>query len=152
MGNMLFTKCFDNHLHAFRVVHTKERCIVKMSDLTFYKPFNIQRSSFSDETLYIVPSFTMFWRQNKWFLRMPWFNGRPLMVPITLCLLPLMEVPFEHIDINISSNQWCSSFVKSFYIKQKAIFPGKMGACTVSQGMDIWRDDKITRGKLQKDM
>lgn len=61
LTNKLFTESFDDHHHAFRVVQTEERCITKMSELRFYKPFDIQSSySVSDEKLYILPSFTMF--------------------------------------------------------------------------------------------
>lgn len=59
--NKLFTENFDEHHHAFRVVQSEERCIIKMSEIQFYKPFDIQ-SSYSDvdESLYIIPSFVMF--------------------------------------------------------------------------------------------
>lgn len=59
--NKLFTENFDEHHHAFRVVQSEERCIIKMSEIQFYKPFDIQSSySVVDESLYIIPSFVMF--------------------------------------------------------------------------------------------
>ena len=61
LANKLFTENFDDHHHAFRVLQSEERCIIEMSDLKFHKPFDIQSSySVSDESLYIILSFTMF--------------------------------------------------------------------------------------------
>lgn len=59
--NKLFTENFDDHHHAFRVLRSVERCLLKMSELKFHKPFDIQSSyNVSDESMYIIPSFTMF--------------------------------------------------------------------------------------------
>ncbi len=33
---------FYEHLHAFRVLLSEERCIIKMSEIKFYEPFDIQ--------------------------------------------------------------------------------------------------------------
>lgn len=61
LTNKLFTENFDDHHHAFRVLRSVERCLLKMSELKFHKPFDIQSSyNVSDESMYIIPSFTMF--------------------------------------------------------------------------------------------
>lgn len=61
LANKLFTENFDGHHHAFRVLQSEEKFIIKMSELKFNKPFDIQSSySVSDESLYIIPGFTMF--------------------------------------------------------------------------------------------
>lgn len=52
--NKLFTENFDDHHHAFRVLRSVERCLLKMSELKFHKPFDIQSSyNVSDESMYI---------------------------------------------------------------------------------------------------
>ncbi len=35
---------FYEHLHAFRALQSEERCIIKMSEIQFYEPFDIQNS------------------------------------------------------------------------------------------------------------
>lgn len=56
----LFTDSYDAHHEAFRVLQSEERCIIKMSETKFYKPFDIQSSySVADEKQYIISSFVM---------------------------------------------------------------------------------------------
>ena len=57
----LFTEMFVEHHHAFKVLPTEERCVMKMTELKCHKPFDIQSSyGKADESLYIIPSFIMF--------------------------------------------------------------------------------------------
>lgn len=52
---------FLEHHHAFKVLLTEELCVMKMTELKFYQPFDIQSSyGKADESLYIIPSFVMF--------------------------------------------------------------------------------------------
>ena len=44
LTNKLFTEKFDDHHHAFRVLHSAERFLLKMSELKFHKLFDIQNS------------------------------------------------------------------------------------------------------------
>lgn len=61
LTNKLLTENFDEHYHAFQVQRSNEKFIVKMSDIKFQKPFDIQNSyRIADVSLYVVPSFTMF--------------------------------------------------------------------------------------------
>ncbi|KAM4531403.1 uncharacterized protein PAE49_023617 [Odontesthes bonariensis] len=57
----LFTEMFVEHHHAFKVLPTEERCVMKMTELKCHQPFDIQSSyGKADESLYIIPSFIMF--------------------------------------------------------------------------------------------
>ena len=61
LTHKLFTENFDEHHHAFKVLRTDERCVMKTTELKCHKLFDIQSSyGATDESLYILPSFTMF--------------------------------------------------------------------------------------------
>lgn len=61
LTHKLFTENFDEHHHAFKVVQTEERCVIKITELKCHRPFDIQNSySAADESLYIISSFIMF--------------------------------------------------------------------------------------------
>ncbi|KAM9759956.1 uncharacterized protein ACNS7B_006346 isoform 2-T3 [Menidia menidia] len=60
LSKQLFTETFDDHHHAFRIVQSEERHLVKIPELKFHKPFDIQNSyGVSNECLFIVPQFKM---------------------------------------------------------------------------------------------
>ena len=51
-----FIENLDDHHHAFKVLRTVERVLLKMSELRFDKPFDIQTSyNVSVESLYNIP-------------------------------------------------------------------------------------------------
>lgn len=61
LATKLFTEMFDDHQHAFRVLRYGEKCVLKMTELKFHTPFDIQSSyHLSDASFYIVPAYVMF--------------------------------------------------------------------------------------------
>lgn len=61
LTHKLFTENFDEHHHAFKVLLTEEKCVIKTTELKCHKPFDIQSSyDAADESLFIIPSFMMF--------------------------------------------------------------------------------------------
>lgn len=56
----LLTEHFSEHYHAFKVVDSDEReIIVKANCLKFYKAYDLQSAYSADESLYIVPLFSL---------------------------------------------------------------------------------------------
>ncbi|RVE61678.1 hypothetical protein OJAV_G00174850 [Oryzias javanicus] len=55
------TECFDEHHHAFKILRTEEKSIVKTTELKCHKPFDVQNSyGAADESLFVIPSCIVF--------------------------------------------------------------------------------------------
>ena len=50
---------FSEHFHAYRVFEGEEKDVIKADSLVMYKPFDLQSAYGGDESLYIVPLFSL---------------------------------------------------------------------------------------------
>lgn len=57
--NKLVVDHFSEHFHAYQVFESDEKDVIKADSLVIYKPFDLQSAYGGDESLYIVPLFSL---------------------------------------------------------------------------------------------
>ena len=57
--NKVVVDNFSEHFHAYQVYESDEKDVIKADSLEIYKPFDFQSAYGGDESLYIVPLFSL---------------------------------------------------------------------------------------------